>query len=185
MNDRSGADLMRGFMRREGRAAEELYAEFAPRIFGLGMVILGNPSAAEDLVQDTMVKMWRNAERFDPARGSLETWVMRMARNLAIDAVRRRVLESRHTDRSAAAEGPDPDPGPEHVAEVTDLVGRARAAMRSLSDEQRVALELAYFGGRTAAEVAQMEGVPLGTVKTRIRRALLSLRDTLEVRRDL
>src|SRR5437763_453904 len=91
----SDADLIRAFVRREESAAEELYARFAPRVFGLGMVILGNPAQSEDLVQDTFVKVWRKADTFDSRRGSLDTWVLLIARSLAIDTIRRRVLETR------------------------------------------------------------------------------------------
>ena len=79
----------------------------------------------------------------------------------------------------------DPEPGPDHVAETRDLVERARAAMAGLSDGQRAALELAYFGGKTSAEVAEMEGIPLGTAKTRIRSALLKLRQSMEAQHEL
>jgi len=89
------AALMRGFAKREQGAAEELYARFASRIYGLGIVMLGGDAAAQDLVQDTFVKLWRNAERYDTTRGRLETWVLLIARSLAIDTLRRRVLESR------------------------------------------------------------------------------------------
>src|SRR5437763_17064359 len=88
-------ELIRGFSRREPGAAEELYARFAPRVFGLGLVMLGNPSQAEDLVQDTFVKVWRSARTYDSARGSLDTWVLLIARSLAIDLIRPRVLETR------------------------------------------------------------------------------------------
>jgi RNA polymerase sigma-70 factor (ECF subfamily) len=178
---RTDGELMRAFARRERAAAETLYRAYAPRIYGLGLAMLGLPSAAEDLVQDTMVKAWRNAGRFDSARGSLDTWMLKMARNLAIDALRRRVLERRHVaaDDEAAAEAPDPSVGPAESAEATDLLGRARAAMAGLAPEQRAVLELAYFGGRTAAEAAEIEGIPLGTAKTRIRRGLLRLRAEL------
>ena len=86
---------MRSFAAGDQSAAERLYGAYASRIYGLGLVMLGNEAAAEDLVQDTFVKVWRNAQRYDPARGSLDTWVLLMARNLAIDALRRRVLEVR------------------------------------------------------------------------------------------
>ena len=79
----------------------------------------------------------------------------------------------------------DPDAGPDRIAETTDLVDRARRAMASLSDGQRAALELAYFGGKTSAEVAELEGIPLGTAKTRIRTALLKLRESLETSHEL
>jgi len=185
MRDRaSGLDLMRAFARRDPTAATELYDHFAPRIFGLGMVMLGEPAQAEDLVQDTFVKLWRNAAHYDPGRGSLDTWVLLIARSLAIDTIRRRVLETRIL---ASREEPEVsvEPGPEDQATTQDLADRARRAMATLSPGQRAALELAYFGGRTSAEVAELEGIPIGTAKTRIRTALAKLRETLEVDHDL
>jgi RNA polymerase sigma-70 factor (ECF subfamily) len=137
-------------------------------------------------VQDTFVKLWRNAERYDTARGRLETWVLLVARSLAIDSLRRRVIESRSLEALGPPVEADPRPGPDDLASTGDMAERARRAMETLSDEQRAALELAYFGGKTSAEVAEMEGIPVGTAKTRIRTALLRLRESLiEEHRDV
>jgi RNA polymerase sigma-70 factor, ECF subfamily len=181
---RTGPEVVRAFARKDSGAAEELYARFAPRIYGLGMVMLGNPAQAEDLVQDTFVKLWRNAAAYDPARGSVDTWVLLIARSLAIDLIRRRVLELRILSKH---DEPDvsPEPGPEDRAETRDLADRARRAMASLSPGQRAALELAYFGGKTSSEVAELEGIPVGTAKTRIRTALIRLREALEVEHEV
>jgi RNA polymerase sigma-70 factor (ECF subfamily) len=182
---RSDVELVRAFARREGTAAGELYRRFAPRIYGLGIVMLGNPSQAEDLVQDTFVKVWRKADTYEAARGSLDTWVLLIARSLAIDLLRRRVLETRilagHERHGEASE----EAGPERVAETMDLAERAKRAMGALSPQQRAALELAYFSGKTSSEVAELEGIPVGTAKTRIRTALIRLREALEVDRDV
>ncbi len=164
---------------RDVDAADQLYTRFASRIYGLGIVMLGNDAAAEDLVQDTLVKLWRNASAYDETRGKLESWVLLVARSLAIDALRRRVVESRSLDKLGGPDEVDPAAGPDQQAVTSDLAGRARQAMARLSPEQRSALELTYFGGRSTAEVAAMEGIPLGTAKTRIRSALLRLRDTM------
>jgi len=176
---------MRSFGQRDPAAAEVLYERFAARIYGLGIVMLGNEAAAQDLVQDTFVKLWRSADRFDQARGRLDTWVLLVARSLAIDALRRRVLEARTTEASKPGSDVSPEPGPDEVAETEDLAARARRAMTTLSPGQRAALELAYFGGKTSAEVAELEGIPLGTAKTRIRTALLKLREALEEQREM
>ncbi len=176
---------MRAFAQRDPAAAEALYARFASRIYGLGIVMLGNDAAAQDLVQDTFVKLWRSADRFDAARGKLDTWVLLVARSLAIDGLRRRVLEARTLDAAGQVREASAEPGPEEFAETADLAGRAKAAMATLSAGQRAALELAYFGGKTSAEVAELEGIPLGTAKTRIRTALLKLREALEEQREL
>ncbi|HXF71817.1 MAG TPA: sigma-70 family RNA polymerase sigma factor [Actinomycetota bacterium] len=175
----SDAALMRAFARRDPAAAEALYERFASRIYGLGIVMLGNDAAAQDLVQDTFVKLWRSADRYEPSRGRLDTWVLLVARSLAIDALRRRVLEARTLERVGLPTEADAGPAPEERAEAEDLALRARRAMEGLSPGQRAALELAYFGGKTSAEVAELEGIPLGTAKTRIRTALLKLRDAL------
>jgi RNA polymerase sigma-70 factor, ECF subfamily len=180
---RPNAELMRAFARRDPRAAAELYSRFAPRIFGLGMVMLGNASQAEDLVQDTFVKVWRNAQSYDAGRGSVDTWILLMARSLAVDLLRRRVLEAK-TLAGQAQRDESLEAGPDEQAETRDLSDRARRAMESLSPGQRAALELAYFGGKTSTEVAELEGIPVGTAKTRIRTALFRLRDALEVEHE-
>jgi RNA polymerase sigma factor (sigma-70 family) len=180
------AALMRAFGDRDPRAAEELYGQFASRIYGLGLVMLGDDTAAQDLVQDTFVKLWRNAQRYDTARGKLDTWVLLVARSVAIDSLRRRVLESRSLAELGLPAEVDSRPGPDELATAGDLVARARAVMASLPGEQRAALELAYFGGKTSAEVAELEGIPVGTAKSRIRTALLRLRESfIEERHDV
>ncbi len=171
--------LMRSFAARDLGAADVLYQRFAGRIYGLGLVMLGNEAAAQDLVQDTFVKLWRNADRYDRSRGKLETWVLLMARSLAIDAIRRRVLEIRTLESVDRPTEIDQGPGPDERAVTVDLTERARRAMSSLPAEQRAALELAYLGGKTSAEISDLEGIPVGTAKTRIRAALLRLRDLL------
>jgi RNA polymerase sigma-70 factor, ECF subfamily len=177
--------LMAAFMGQDPSAAEELYARFAPRVFGLGMVMLGNPAQSEDLVQDTFVKVWRKAGSYEQARGSLDTWILLIARSLAIDSLRRRVLETRVLASHERATEASAEPGPEEQTETLDLTERAKRAMQALSAGQRAALELAYFGGKTSAEVAELEGIPVGTAKTRIRTALVRLRDALEVDHEL
>ena len=171
--------LMRSFAARDPGAADALYGRFAGRIYGLGLVMLGNDAAAQDLVQDTFVKLWRSAGRYDRSRGKLETWVLLMARSLAIDAIRRRVLEIRTLESVDRSTEIDQGPGPDERAVTVDLTERARRAMSSLPAEQRAALELAYLGGKTSAEISDLEGIPVGTAKTRIRAALLRLRDLL------
>ncbi len=182
----SDGALMRRFAKRDRPAADALYGRFSSRIYGLGIVMLGSDAAAQDLVQDTFVKLWRSADRYDASRGKLETWVLLVARSLAIDALRRRVLEARSLETLGPPVEADPRPQPDDVAATADLVDRARRAMEHLSGEQRAALELAYFGGKTSAEVAELEGIPIGTAKTRIRSALLRLRETMaEEQRDV
>jgi RNA polymerase sigma-70 factor (ECF subfamily) len=174
------AALMRSFGSRDGDAARVLYDRFAGRVYGLGRVMLGSDQAAQDLVQDTFVRMFRKAEAFDPDRGRLDTWVLLIARSIALDSLRRRVIEA----RSLRGIGRDPEasaePGPDEIAVDADMGTRARHAMDLLPAEQKAALQLAYFGGKTAAEVAELEGIPLGTAKTRIRTALLRMREEMK-----
>jgi RNA polymerase sigma-70 factor (ECF subfamily) len=181
------AALMRAFAQRDQRAADQLYERFASRVYGLGIVMLGSDAAAQDLVQDTFVKLWRSADRYDTTRGKLETWVLLVARSLAIDSLRRRVLEARSLEATGRPREADPSAGPEELAATGDMVDRARQAMTGLTAEQRAALELAYFGGKTSAEVAELEGIPVGTAKTRIRTALLRLREAMvkDIRDDV
>jgi RNA polymerase sigma-70 factor (ECF subfamily) len=150
--------LMRSFAGRDAGAANALYERYASRVYGLGLVMLGDRAASEDLVQDTFVKLWRGAERFDASRGKLDSYVLMVARSLAIDALRRRVAESRSVRRLGTPSRRTAR-RVEDLATTGDLAARARQAMTRLSDEQRSALELAYFGGRTTAEVAELEGI--------------------------
>ena len=133
-----------------------LYDRFSSRIYGLGIVMLGSDAAAQDLVQDTFVKLWRSADRYDVTRGKLETWVLLVARSLAIDALRRRVLEARSLE--ALGQPPRGRPGPRPRGARRDRRPGGPRPQRRWSDsrgEQRAALELAYFGGKTSAEVAE------------------------------
>ena len=171
--------LMRAFAARDPGAADTLFRRFAGRIYGLGLVMLGSDAAAQDLVQDTFVKLWRSADRYDRSRGKLETWVLLMARSLAIDAIRRRVLEVRTLEHVDLPPEADQEPGPDDKVVILDLTDRALRAMSSLPPEQRAALELAYLGGKTSAEISDLEGIPVGTAKTRIRAALLRLRESM------
>lgn len=172
----SPGQFMERFLRKDPSAAEELYDRFAPRIFGLGTMMLGNRAQAEDLVQDTFVNLWRKGMAFDPARGSLENWVLLIARRLAIDVLRRRSTEARALSSLDGRWDPTPPLDPEHEAEALDLSERARKIIATLSPSQRRAIELAYFGEKSSLEIAEQEGIPVGTAKSRIRLGLLNLR---------
>jgi RNA polymerase sigma-70 factor (ECF subfamily) len=172
-------NMMLAFLRKEPGAADALYDRFASRIFGLGIVLFRNRTDAEDLVQDTFLKVWRTGSKFDARRGSLDVWIPLIARSLAVDLLRRRTLEARHLSSEPSPSGVSDEPGPEQWAVHRDLVRYARTAMGELPRGQRSAVELAYLGQRSSAEVAALEGVPLGTAKSRIRQGIRTLRETV------
>ena len=169
------ADLMEAFLRNEGDAARRLYDRFASRIYGLGLVLLRSKTDAEDLVQDTFLKVMRTGSAFDPRRGSLDTWILLNARSLAVDLLRRRSLEGRKLASLPRLSEASDEAGPERHAEVRDLFRRANDAMGRLPSGQRSALELTYLGQRSTREIAEMQGIPRGTVKSRVHAAVASL----------
>jgi RNA polymerase sigma-70 factor, ECF subfamily len=171
--------LIEAFLRREPEAAGELYDRFSSRIFGMGMTMFRNRTDAEDLVQDTFLKVWRTGTAFDPVRGSLDTWVLLVARSLAIDLIRRRSLEARKLASQPKVSEASDEPGPEQRAEVTDLFERASHAMARLPQRQRSVLELTYLAQRSTKEVAELMGIPRGTVKSRVHAGMAVLQDAL------
>lgn len=173
------ANLIAALQRQEPAAADALYARYASRIYGLGLVLLRNKADAEDLVQDTFLKVWRTGSAFDPRRGSLDGWVLLTARSLAIDHLRRRTLETRKLSSLPSGTDVSEEPGPEWHAEHRDLIERVRKAMDGLPRRQRSAVALAYFGERSSTQVAESQGIPPGTAKSRIRAGIATLRRTL------
>lgn len=156
----------------DAAALGELYDRYAGLVNGLALRILRNTAEAEDVVQEVFVQIWRQAERFDPERGSPAAWLCAIARTRALDRLRRRA--SRREEPSEAARGPGASPAPR-----TEEALAVRKAMEGLTPDQRHALELAYYEGLTHTEIAARLGEPLGTVKTRIRSAMIRLRDVL------
>jgi RNA polymerase sigma factor (sigma-70 family) len=149
---------------------------FQRRVFGLALTMVSDPALAEDVAQEALVKVWRHAGAFDPRRGSVTTWVLAITRNLAIDALRvRRAAPADPTALNALLPA-DGGQLPDEQATASDAAARLRAAIATLPPEQRRALLLASFAGRTAQEIADSEGIPVGTAKTRIRAAMHKLR---------
>ena len=152
---------------------------FQRRTFGLALSIVGDPGLAEDVAQEAMAKAWRHAQAYDPRRGSVATWLLTITRNLAIDALRLRRAQPTDPEVLVALDVPSEAGDPVEVATGNDDAGRIRAAIRRLPMDQRRALVLAVFHGRTAKEISATEAIPLGTAKTRIRSGLLKLRAML------
>lgn len=170
MADSREQGLLRRLANGDHAALGEFYDLYAGLAHGLAVRILRDASEAEDVVQEVFMQVWRQAVRYDPGRGSPVSWVCTMARTRALDRRRRRV--SRREERSEAAPPTSTSPSP-------DITLAVRAALGSLSGEQRRAVELAYFEGLTQSEIAQRLDEPLGTVKTRIRTGMTRLREAL------
>lgn len=160
-------------------ALGELYDRYASVSLATALRVVANREQAEDLVHDAFVTVWQKIDRFDAARGSLRSWLLTIVRNRAIDRVRaiRPSMEVGVADeQSLLRSGPNPtwEDAMQHLSAV-----ELRAAMAELPDEQRTAIELAYFRGHTYRQIAEITGVPQGTANGRLRLALAKLRDTL------
>jgi RNA polymerase sigma-70 factor (ECF subfamily) len=155
-------------------AFAELFQHFAPRVKSYGMRLGAPGPAAEELAQETLLKVWRNAAQFDPARASASTWIFTIARNLRIDAQRR--------DRPPPEPAEDVDPSPlaDAVISGAEQEARVRRALGGLTPEQLQVIQLSYFSETPHAAIAESLGLPLGTVKSRLRLAMGRLRALLE-----
>jgi RNA polymerase sigma-70 factor (ECF subfamily) len=162
----------------EDAALGEVYDQFASFVYGLALRVIGDPRAAEDVSQDVFVALWERPEAFDPERGSLRTWLGTLAHRRAVDYVRREEARRRRTERDAARRPSVPDV--EEVAVALVTAERVREALELLPDEQRRAIHLAYFGGKTYRQVAEVLGIPEGTAKSRLRLGLRRIADALE-----
>lgn len=178
----SDESLLAGLASNDPVAAPAFVRRFQGRVFGLAYTVLGDRDAASDVAQEAFVRAWRHAGVFDPRRGSVATWLLTITRNLALDAVRmRRVVPVDPGDLVALQLRGD-EPEPDSWILTSAELARLRRAVARLPEEQGRSLLLAMVHGLTAREISQLDGLPLGTVKTRIRTALHKLRSDLEVR---
>lgn len=155
-------------------ALAALHDRYAQVVYSVALRVLGDTSQAEDVLQEIFLQLWRNPQTFDSSRGSLAAWLAVIARHRAIDQLRRRRPESDIDEIVVSV-----DSKLEQTAELNQAVARIRRAVEQLPPEQRKPLELAFFQGLTHTEIAAKTGEPLGTIKTRIRAALLTLRKVL------
>ncbi|MBR0672446.1 sigma-70 family RNA polymerase sigma factor [Neoroseomonas soli] len=172
-----GALLAAIATRGDREAFAALFGHFAPRVKGY-LLRLGLPNAqAEELAQETMLTVWRRAEQFDPASGAAAAWIFTIARNLRIDAVRRDRLAPR---LELTAEERTPPPPADAVIQSAQHTERVRAALARLPAEQAEVVRLSFYDDRPHAEIERALGIPLGTVKSRLRLAMTRLRTLLD-----
>lgn len=163
-------------------AFAELYDRVGSQVYGLVRRVLRDPSQSEEITQEVLLEVWRSASRFDRSRGTANGWIMTMAHRRAVDRVR---SEQSSRDRDHRVGTRDAGEAPfDSVSEDVEIrleQQQVRLALEDLTDLQREAIELAYYGGYTYREVAELLDTPLGTVKTRLRDGLIRLRDTIGV----
>ena len=155
-----------------------LYQRTSAKLYGICLRLLGSEAEAQEVLQDAFVTVWRSAAQFDPAKASAITWLSVVARNKAIDRLRQRRPAGEDID--AAAEVPDDSPLATAVIEQEDDARRLAHCLEQLEDRSRAMIRAAFFDGASYPELAEREGVPLGTMKSWIRRGLLRLRGCLE-----
>ena len=173
----SDQELLAGLGRSDPQASAAFIELFQRRVFGLAKSIVADPQQAEDIAQEAFVRAWRHAGSYDSQRGPVSAWLMRITRNLAIDALRKHRAQPMDPERLTVALGHTTSAaGPEESAALAVDRGQVQQALSQLRPEQRHAIVQAVFFGRTGPEIAQSEGIPLGTVKTRIRLGMLKLR---------
>ena len=178
LNDPTG-DLLRRAGRGDQSAFAELYDALSPLVYGVVLKVVRDPSQAEEVAQEVFVELWRLAARFDGTKGSAKTWAATLAHRRAIDRVRSEQASRVRQDRDAnQTVRPERDAVASEVEASFEQV-RVRRALTQLSELQREAVELAYFGGHTYREVAVLLNVAEGTVKSRIRDGMIRLRDEL------
>jgi len=171
---RTDRELGAALAQRDQSALAEVYDRYGTLAYSVALRILGDQGKAEDVVQEAFLKVWNGAVRFDESRGSLRTWLTTVVRNRSIDLLRGRSMHERR-ELALKPEVRSTRSGPEEEAMGAIERAAVQEALADLPQEQREAVQLAYFGGFTQAEIAGLTGVPLSTVKGRMRLALEKL----------
>jgi RNA polymerase sigma-70 factor (ECF subfamily) len=172
--------LLRSVAARDKDALHQLYARHSAMLFALALKVLSDRTEAEDVLQETFVQIWKTAGSFDEGRGKPMGWFIVLTRSRAIDRLRSRRTRARFAE-SVAKDGSPAAPAatPAGEALASEAQRAVRGALNALPTEQRVPIEMAYFGGLTQFEIAQQLSQPLGTVKTRMRTGMIRLREQL------
>lgn len=170
------AELLGRVQRGDESAMAAIYDRYSKIVYSVALRVLRDPASAEDILQEVFMQMWRSPAKFVAARGSLGGWLAVVARNRSIDRLRRRRPTEQVEEMNIAALGNLADESERNL-----LMERCRTVIVQLPPEQRKTLEMAFFDGLSHSEIADMTGDPLGTVKTRIRSAVMTLRKALQV----
>lgn len=185
LSDTPDETLATRVARGDSAALEVLYERYAPRVLGISMKIMGDQALAEDILQETFWRVWQSASTYQSQLGPFAGWLFRIARNLSIDAYRRRSVRPQLFTGADGSdpildETPDPDTDVAEQAQSILQNRQVRKALASLPGVQRQVIEMAYFYGMTRQEIAEATGEALGTIHTRARLALQKLRGELE-----
>lgn len=176
--------LLAGLGAGDEQVSRAFVRRFQHRVYGLALAIVGDPGTAQDVAQEAFVRAWRFASSYDARRGPVITWLLTITRNAGIDVLRVRRPEPIDPESMLALQTPSADPHPDAVAVMSEECDRLRDALAALPEDQRRAVAFAAYAGRTAREVSEIEGIPLGTAKTRIRTGLLRLHADLSRERE-
>jgi RNA polymerase sigma-70 factor (ECF subfamily) len=180
---RTDEELLAAISTGDERALADLYDRFGRVAYGLALRVVRDPALAQDAVQDAFLAAWRTGASFDSRRGKAQTWLLTLVHRRAVDIVRRE--DRRRTDQLADDVSAAASTATDEEAALREQRRTVQAALARLSPDQREALELAYYGGLTQAELAERLGIPIGTVKSRVFAGLARLRDLLGETDDL
>lgn len=169
---------MAALKQRDNQAYSYLYDNYSGALYSIIKQIIQDADLANDVMQEVFINIWRKIESYDASKGRLFTWMLNIARNASIDTIRSKGFQNAQKNQELS-NNVDINVSNQVIIPDTDYIG-LRKTLENLRDEHRILIELAYFKGYTHEEIAKMEGIPLGTVKTRIRNALLQLRQYLK-----